>query len=249
MKPGSGPCAPTTTPPRHRPHPPGASPHPLRACRLHRRTPHPPARDRASNPRLLEAFLLSTRSCIARPTPSGFSGIYVDWDGYPTNHLRLLLTAHQYQFARDTEAMARFLIDEVPVGWSGLGTDLLDGAPDSLRAELVGDEQFPSSQLDNLITPDGSPPHRMTINETSAGGLEWAYILHQHSLEVIALTAYERGPLVDWNTDPRSRVLDHPGLWAPTGPAPVTAPPRPARLDTANPAQPVPPNTRRSAHR
>lgn len=27
------------------------------------------------------------RSCIARPTNSGFHGIYVHYDGYPSNHL------------------------------------------------------------------------------------------------------------------------------------------------------------------
>ncbi|WP_327731464.1 hypothetical protein OG250_43285 [Streptomyces sp. NBC_00487] len=40
---------------------------------------------------------LATRSFIARPTDTGYAGVYVHWDGYPSHHLPLLLGAHQYR--------------------------------------------------------------------------------------------------------------------------------------------------------
>ncbi|MGW3659840.1 hypothetical protein ACWD6R_31180 [Streptomyces sp. NPDC005151] len=41
--------------------------------------------------------------------------------------------------------------------------------------------------LDNLITPDGSPPTRMSVTESTAAGqdLAWGYVLHPHGIEVI----------------------------------------------------------------
>ncbi|WP_405889824.1 hypothetical protein OG427_07190 [Streptomyces sp. NBC_00133] len=183
-------------------------------------------------------MILSTRSCIARPTETGFTGVYVHWDGYPTHHLPLLLGAYQHKFAGDIEAMSRHLVDNVPVGWSGLRTDLLDGAPHPLHGDLVGHDPHPSWQLDDIITADGSPPQRMTVSERSTQELEWAYVLHPHGLEVIALGEYTRGPVVDWSTDPRTRFLDSPQLWAPTGPVPAIAPPRATQLPTT-PAQPA----------
>ncbi|WP_337662884.1 hypothetical protein [Streptomyces cellulosae] len=78
----------------------------------------------------------------------------------PSHHLPLLLAAYQYKFGRDVEAMAQHLIDDVAVGWDELGTDLLDDAPLALVAALTGGEHWPSSSLDHLVTPDGSPPVR-----------------------------------------------------------------------------------------
>ncbi|MBC2878067.1 hypothetical protein K7I03_28510 [Streptomyces mobaraensis] len=162
---------------------------------------------------------------MARPTSTGFTGVYVHWDGYPSHHLPLLLAAYQHRFAGDLEAMSQHLVDNVSVGWSELGTDLLDGAPEPLRQALAGSENHPSSQLDDLITPDGSPPRRMTVTEASTEGLDWGYILRPHGIEVIH--QYEdRGPVVGWKTDPRARFSDGYARWTPGGPVPATAPPR-----------------------
>ncbi|MCD9193396.1 hypothetical protein [Streptomyces albireticuli] len=191
----------------------------------------------AALPRLIPEDPLATRSFIARPTDTGFTGIYVHWDGYPSHHLPLLLTAFRHRFAGDLETMAQHLIDNVAVGWSELGTDLLDGAPEPLRHALTGGDNYPSSELDDLITPDGSPPERMTVAETSASGLDWGYILRPHGIEVVH--RYEtRGPVVGWKTDPRARFSDNYALWTPDGPIPATAPPRTAQ-PPANPAKSV----------
>ncbi|MCC0094693.1 hypothetical protein K7B10_07825 [Streptomyces flavotricini] len=161
--------------------------------------------------------------------------MYVHWDGYPSHHLPLLLAAHQHRFAGSLDAMTRHLIDDVPVGWSALGTDLLDGAPDELITALTRGERYASDQLD-VITPDGSPPTRMTVRDGQASGLDWGYVLHDHGIEVISLREEQHGPVVGWATDPRTRFSDHPALWQPTGPVPGRPPsPAPKLTTTAMP--------------
>ncbi|PKV84307.1 hypothetical protein [Streptomyces sp. TLI_146] len=190
---------------------------------------------------------MSTGSCIARPTETGYTAIYVHFDGYPSTRLPLLLAAYQYRFARDVEAMSAHLIDQVTIAWDELGTDLLDGAPTPLLKQLVGGERWPSCEMDDIITADGSPPEQEVITETNSDDLSWSYVLHPASIEVISLYAPDRGPIVDWNTDPRTRFSDHHSLWLPGQPVPATRPPR-----TAPPlAAPAPASTpaRPATHR
>ncbi|MFF3979743.1 hypothetical protein [Streptomyces sp. NPDC001828] len=167
----------------------------------------------------------------------------------PSHHLPLLLAAYQYKFDRDIEAMSCHLIDDVSVGWSELGTDLLDRAPRPLVDALTGGENWPSRTLDHLITPDGSPPVRMSVTDTTAEeqGAEWGYVLRPEGIEVISLLNEDIGPVVDWATDPRTVFDDHPAAWssrahAPTIRASHSAPPRsapagaPAKSSTSRPA-------------
>ncbi|MFH8991382.1 hypothetical protein [Streptomyces sp. NPDC017940] len=190
---------------------------------------------------------MSTGSCIARPTETGYTGIYVHFDGNPSGRLPLLLAAYQHRFARDVEVMSAHLIDQVTIAWDELGTDLLDGAPKTLLKALTGGERWPSREMDNIVTSDGSPPQREVITEANSGSLPWGYVLHPAGIEVISLYAADRGPIVDWNTDPRTRFSDHPYQWLPGHPVPATRPPgtRPA------PAAPGPASTatRSATHR
>ncbi|MFF3849624.1 hypothetical protein [Streptomyces sp. NPDC002328] len=119
--------------------------------------------------------------------------------------------------------MSRHLIDDVAVGWDELGTDLLDGAPPSLVAALTGGEQWPSRNLDHLITPDGSPPVRMSVTDETADeqDMQWGYILHKEGIEVISLLHEDLGPIVDWAIDPRTAFNDDPAAWSSLDPAPV----------------------------
>ncbi|WP_338676805.1 hypothetical protein V1460_30425 [Streptomyces sp. SCSIO 30461] len=162
---------------------------------------------------------------IARPTDTGYTGIHVQHDGHPSHHLPLLLTAYQYRFERDTEALSQHLIDEVPIAWAEIGTDLLDGAPTALLTALTGGKRWPSRTMDNVITTDGSPPVRMLETEMSVedSDTEWVYVLHQHGIEVISAPYMSVGAVVDWDTDPRSAFSDHPFHWAP-GAVPVITP-------------------------
>ncbi|WP_343243827.1 hypothetical protein [Streptomyces sp. SID13726] len=163
-------------------------------------------------------------------------------DGVPSHHLPLLLTAYQWRFARDLHALRHHLIEDVAVGWDELGTDLLDGAPRSVVQALTGGEHWPSRTLDHLIAPDSSPPVRMTVTETTADalGMHWGYILHPTGIEVISLVHQDIGPLVDWNTDPRSVFSDDPVRWHTGALPPITAPapPRNSPAAAANSAGP-----------
>ncbi|OYP14871.1 hypothetical protein CFC35_10440 [Streptomyces sp. FBKL.4005] len=193
----------------------------------------PPARPRAADPNL-RRLLLSTRSFIARPTTSGYDGIYVQLDGQPSAKLPLLLAAFRYRFEGDVAAMAQHLVDGVAVGWDELGTDLLAGAPPQLVTALTGGEQWPSRTLDHLIAPDGSPPVRMTVTEQTAADqdVQWGYVLRSEGIEVISVAHADAGPIIGWDTDPRTRFSDHPAHW----PAP-TPPPLATSTPTARPPQ------------
>ncbi|MYT41873.1 hypothetical protein GTY89_05835 [Streptomyces sp. SID5471] len=159
---------------------------------------------------------LSTRSFIARPTQTGYDGIYVHLDGTPSEKLPMLLAAFQHKFGRDVEAMAQHLVDGVTVGWDELGTDLFYGAPHEIVSALTGGQQWASRTLDHLITPDGSPPVRMTVTEETAADqdVQWGYILRPHGIEVIPVPHAEAGPVIGWDTDPRTAFSNHPGHWS-----------------------------------
>lgn len=174
--------------------------------------------------------------------------MYVHFDGYPDSKLPLLLAAYQHRFDGDLEAMARHLIDDVDHGWDELGTDLLDGAPEALRRSLTGGDEYPSRQITDVIVigPDDTAD-RLLVTQDGTDELEWAYVLHPHGIEVIALQAYDRGPVVAWDTDPRSRINAHPGAWPPDSRAPVT-PPRTTRRPSTAPS-PAPPTPRKTARR
>lgn len=179
---------------------------------------------------------MTTRSFIARPDGPGYRGIYVHYDGVPSHRLPLLLAAYQGRFNRDVDAMARHLVDDVIVGWEELGSDLLDGTPPAIVAFLTGGEQWCSRTLDHLTTPDGSPPERMTVTADSAThqDLQWGYVLQPHGIEVINLAYDVDGPIVGWDTDPRTKFSNNTAYWVPNGPVPVTAlPPTPLPPTTA----------------
>lgn len=185
---------------------------------------------------------LPTRSFIARPTiGTGYTGIRVQLDGVPSHHLPLLLAAYQYRFGRNVEAMCRHLIDDVAVGWDELGTDLLDDAPPALVAALTGGGHWPSRTLDHVITPDGSPPVRMSVTDTTADDqdMQWGYVLHQQGIEVISLLNEDLGPVVDWATDPRTAFNDHPAAWSSLDPAPTLRASRGTQPQSAPAAAPA----------
>ncbi|MER5765653.1 hypothetical protein [Streptomyces sp. NPDC002082] len=160
------------------------------------------------------------------------------WDGYPSNHLPLLLAAHQHRFAGDTNALAAHLIDSPAVGWNSLGEDLLDGAPDEVRQHVIGPHggPGPSSTIDNMFTPDSSPAERMTCNEAAAGQgwLQWAYVLHPHGIEVLPLSETVTGSVVAWDQDPMAVFPDDVRAWLPgrRTPPPTTVR-KPAPASTA----------------
>ncbi|MEU0844014.1 hypothetical protein ABZ370_31685 [Streptomyces sp. NPDC005962] len=177
--------------------------------------------------------------------------MHVQLDGVPSHHLPLLLAAYQYKFGRNVEAMCRHLIDDVAVGWDELGTDLFDDAPPALVAALTGGEHWPSRTLDHLITPDGSPPVRMSVTDDTPDeqDMQWGYVLHQQGIEVISLLNKDIGPVVSWDTDPRTAFNDHPAAWSSLGPAPTLRAPRGTQPRSAPAAAPAKAGTPRPATR
>ncbi|MEU3529094.1 hypothetical protein AB0E62_35445 [Streptomyces sp. NPDC038707] len=164
-------------------------------------------------------------------------------DGYPTSTLPLLLASFQYRFARDLDAMTRHLVDDVAIGWQELGTDLLDGAPPYIVEYLAGDERWPSSTMDHLITPDGSPPVRMAVTEKDAADqdLEWGYVLRPEGIEVISVPYADAGPVVGWDTYLLTGFSDNPEYWLVPAQSPLATPARTAGPAPAAPATaPVP---------
>ncbi|AKH83926.1 hypothetical protein AA958_18945 [Streptomyces sp. CNQ-509] len=193
---------------------------------------------------------MATRSFIARPTDTGYAGVYVHYDGYPSARLPLLLTSCRYRFHGDVEALAGYLIDDLPdsaYGWVELGAGLLRGAPEELRHALTGGVEYPSRTLDNVIDTGGAPAAGRLVTPSTTGGLDWGYVLHPHGIEVINLHTEDRhrGPIVDWRTDPRTAFSDFHRLWKPGRPPAVRT--RPASPPVATtPAGPHPAGQRTS---
>ncbi|KQV20949.1 MULTISPECIES: hypothetical protein [unclassified Kitasatospora] len=129
----------------------------------------------------------------------------------------MLLGAFQHRFGGDVEALAAYLIDAPAIGWSTLGSELVDSAPDDVRAAINGPwGSEPSKQFDadEIISSDGSAPAKDIVTHDNTEGLDWAYVLHPHGVEVIGLYEHERGPLVPWDTDPTTRFTDRAELWS-----------------------------------
>ncbi|MFK0156526.1 hypothetical protein ACIQVK_31195 [Streptomyces sp. NPDC090493] len=145
--------------------------------------------------------------------------------------------------------MTRHLIDDVAVGWDELGTDLLDDAPPALVNALTGGEHWPSRTLDHLLTPDGSPPVRMSVTDTTAGqqDMQWGYVLHKEGVEVISLLHEDIGPLVSWSTDPRTAFNNHPAAWSSLGSPPSIRTPRGNQPHSAPAVTPAKAGTPRTA--
>ncbi|WP_432112674.1 hypothetical protein [Streptomyces sp. S1] len=168
--------------------------------------------------------------------------MYIHFDGTPNSKLPLLLAAFQHRFGRDLEEMAQHLVDDVAIGWEELGSDLLDGAPPEIAGPLTGGTSWPSTTLNDLITPDGSPPTRMTVTEATLHDMdvEWGYVLRPEGIEVIHALGSASGPIVSWNTHPFTD-FDAPGVWA------AVAPARPPAPSTASPRAAAPKSSRTSA--
>ncbi|MFJ8676323.1 hypothetical protein [Streptomyces sp. NPDC093589] len=136
--------------------------------------------------------------------------------------------------------MTRHLVDDVTVGWEELGSDLLDEAPPEIVAALTGGDRWTSRTLDDLITPDGSPPVRMTVTEPTAADqdLAWGYVLRPQGIEVVPVQYAASGPVVRWDADPRTD-FHNPAAWPTAAPSVAAGPPSKAPA----PAAPSAPRT------
>lgn len=87
---------------------------------------------------------MTNRSFNASPTAGGYDGIDVHWDGVPSYHLPILLTARRSRFDGDTEALARHLSDDAAVGWADQGGAFLTSAP-AMPVQTLTDTPGPAA--------------------------------------------------------------------------------------------------------
>ncbi|MFE6856845.1 hypothetical protein ACFVDH_39370, partial [Streptomyces sp. NPDC057674] len=165
---------------------------------------------------------LGSPAFIARPTPDGYAGVHLQFDSSPPNMLPLLLAAYQFRFGRDLEALSRYLVDNVVFAWEEIGTDLLDGSPPGLLHLLTGGEQWPSREMTDVVNLDGTPAEREVITRDNSARHHWGYILHPTGIEVISRQNDPRGPVISWDTDPRTHFSEAMALWMPGTPPPMS---------------------------
>ncbi|MFH9084191.1 hypothetical protein [Streptomyces sp. NPDC017673] len=51
--------------------------------------------------------------------------------------------------------------------------------------------------------------------------MQWGYVLRPEGIEVISVPHADAGPVIGWDTDPRTRFSDHPAHWPAPTPSPV----------------------------
>ncbi|WP_329309205.1 hypothetical protein [Streptomyces microflavus] len=162
---------------------------------------------------------------IARPAANGgYAGVHLQFDSSPPNMVPLLLAAYQFRFRRDLEALSRYLVDDVVFAWDEIGTDLLDGSPPGLLQRLTGGAQWPSRGMTGVMNLDGTPAEREVITQDNSVGHYWGYVLHPAGIEVISRQNDPRGPLISWDTDPRTHFSEAMALWMPGTPPPMSLP-------------------------
>ncbi|MCX4750580.1 hypothetical protein OG455_34600 [Kitasatospora sp. NBC_01287] len=147
---------------------------------------------------------MTTHAVIARPTPGGFAGRYVHYDGYPRAKVPVLLTAVRDHFRGDVQAAARFYLDDHPAGWDELGIDFTV-LPDS-TAPRTDPGAFYSRCL--CHGPFAAEP-QLIDQESTLPRHAWVYVLRPEGLQVIRSgerksTRPRASHLLPWDTDPHA---------------------------------------------
>ncbi|GAA1215392.1 hypothetical protein GCM10009665_01520 [Kitasatospora nipponensis] len=149
---------------------------------------------------------MSTRSIIARPTPSGFAGRYVHREGAPTHRIPALLTAVRGHFGGDIQAAARFYLDDHPAGWERLGTDFR-AMPGSIGPGVDQDAGHNRCFCHGTRSEDACLITQDTVDPLWH---EWIYLLRHEGLQVIrtdwrkCTQADWASHLLPWSTDPNA---------------------------------------------
>ncbi|MEY9936992.1 hypothetical protein [Streptacidiphilus sp. MAP5-3] len=132
---------------------------------------------------------MSSRSIIAIPTGSGFSGRYVHHDGHPSVRVPLLLALHRQRFDGNTQAMADLLVHDHPAGWADLPT---------------------LTRLGGCYChgPRNDDPQLLTERHADPLWHEAVYILHPDHLQVLPAhpcgTRWNPAYDIAWTADPAS---------------------------------------------
>jgi hypothetical protein len=122
--------------------------------------------------------LMSTRSCIARPTTEGFSGRYVHWDGYPAGVGKELYGLYQSKFKGKLAGMERFLMDDHPAGWSVICGADWSQTPGFIEVQT---RDFKGRERPQCFCHGDrrEKPWEVTQADAACSGCEWVYVLHE----------------------------------------------------------------------
>ncbi|MEV7523736.1 hypothetical protein [Streptomyces sp. NPDC091371] len=137
---------------------------------------------------------MSIRAVIARQTPDGgLAGTYLH-GGDPAHVVPVLLSAVAGHFGGDAEALAHYLIDDHPAGWSALGGNFAadPGFIEPTRGN-VG-LSFAQHRLNRCYCHGDrtDPPRPFTAADLQPLWHDWVYVINPDRLDVHA-TRYLRG--------------------------------------------------------
>jgi len=127
---------------------------------------------------------MSTRSCIAEKTKTGFKGVYCHFDGYPTCRGKEIWDI----------LMKKFILNKGVIGVSNDGTRALRSFVDIyIKGHRGGWSNFPEScycHTPDFVMRDGVPDGTMNEKTADALFIEWVYAI---DVEKKTLTIYVQG--------------------------------------------------------
>lgn len=157
---------------------------------------------------------MSTNALVVSDLSGHLQGVSVHWDGYPSHLGRVLHTMCSEHFDSDPTAMAAYLIDEHPGGWSSLGGDPGNTAgagdepmpddPEGREAYMTANRCYCHSKGSE---DPGEPMDAAALSGPEMSFAEWTYRLKEEGLavsqgsDVLAapdiIVAWDEGQ-VDW---------------------------------------------------
>ena len=144
-------------------------------------------------------------SIIARATPDGWEGRYVHGGGHRSFRIPLLLDLYHRAYRHDLQAMAAFLIDDHPAGWSQLGADPTVDTGWAARGSRTIDQAVADKDFRCYCHGARSdPPYRYDHTTTTPDHADWIYVLRPDGIQVLWLTPtgdrFMDGDLIPWDT-------------------------------------------------
>lgn len=127
---------------------------------------------------------MGTRSVIAKPTKSGFTGRYHHWDGYPRGLGSTLYNAYQGHFGRDLDAMCNFLLNEHPAGFATIVERDLS-LPCGFATRRAGSAERPLHPECYCHGSCSQSPQEITETDAAAIGCEYAYVLSEQNNDAV----------------------------------------------------------------
>ena len=114
---------------------------------------------------------MSTRSCLAYKTKTGFEGVYCHWDGYPTNR-----GAQIWDLLMD-----KFILNKGKIGVSNDGSKAIQSFIDIyIKGHKGGWSSFPTEchcHSPEFVMRDGFHEETMTDKTADALFIEWVYVI------------------------------------------------------------------------